>query len=113
MGEDAAGWGEFYRRTILSDGYSTRLAALHVPIEIAGHEQGELAVIVVIKKSSRGRPSSAANSCLRGDIGKSSVAVVVIKNIFSEVRHVNIGIPVVIVVTNGDTHAIISVAGIG
>src|ERR1700691_6400024 len=108
--EDIADWRKFSWRTVLAYNQPTRLAVPHVPVQIAGHEQVQFAIVVIVKKSRRDRPAAASNASLCGDIRKGSVAVVVIKNVFRIVRDENIRIAIIVIIAPGAAHAIISVA---
>ena len=60
-----------------------------VPIEVAGDEQVQPSVVVVVEKSGRGRPAAGADARLRRHIGESSIAAVAIEGVAPVVRDVD------------------------
>ncbi len=63
-------------------------------------KQIEPAVVVVIKPD-RGRiPAGSFNAGLPGYIGKSSIAVIVVKNAFAALCNVDVGRSVIVIVSN-------------
>src|ERR1700693_4182089 len=95
------------RRAIRGPFGSARLAFLHAPIEVACNKQIQSAIVVAIEESCGSRPTARGDASLRGDIRKSTVAIVVIQNIFSEVRHVDIGKTIIVVIPDRDSHPIV------
>src|ERR1700691_2200407 len=95
------------RRAVGGSFGAARFAFLDAPIEIAGNEQIQPAVVIVIEKSRGNRPTARGDASLRGDIGKSAVAIVVIQNIFSEVGHVDVGKAVIVVIPDCDSHSVV------
>src|ERR1700736_6711490 len=65
-----------------------------------------MAVAIVVNKTGAGAPSVAGNAGFRGDVGKSTVSVVVIKSIAAQVCNQQVGISIVVIVTGGDSHAV-------
>jgi len=77
-----------------------------VPLHITTDDQIQPPIAVVVNEARARAPSAAAHACLGRNIGERAVAVVVIKNIPTEVRHQEIDIAIVVVVSSGDPHAI-------
>src|SRR5262249_41421735 len=78
-----------------------------IKINVVGNEQIEVAVTIVVHKGAAGVPALA---CARkagffADFAERAVAVVVIENVFTEVRDEEVLEAVVVVVTNTDTLA--------
>src|SRR5260370_23839578 len=65
------------------------------------------------KKPGGTAPAPARHTRLGGDIGESSVAIVVIQDVFSVARDIQIRVAIIIVVADGHAHTIVSVTGIG
>src|SRR5580698_230570 len=86
---------------------AARFAFLDAPIQIAGNEQIQPAVVIVIEKSRRSRPTAGGDASLRGDIRKSAVAIVVIQNILSEVGHVDVRKTVIVIIPDRDSHSVV------
>src|ERR1700722_8589218 len=105
--EDACNPGKRTRRAVRRSLRAARFAFLDAPIEIAGKKKIQPAVVIVIEKSRRDRPTAGGNASLGGDVGKSAVAIVVIQNIFSEVSHIDVRKPVIVVIAAGDSHAVV------
>ena len=78
---------------------------VHVPVDIAGDEEVEFAVAIVIAEGGAVGPVAERDAGLFGDVGKGAVVVVVIEAVFAEVRDVEVGPAVVIVVADGDAEA--------
>src|SRR4030095_8432586 len=78
---------------------------LEIPFNVAPHKKIEPAVAVVINPCSACRPPSPANTGLLRDIGKRAVAVIVIEKIAAVTGDKQIGVPVVVIVSSGHSHA--------
>src|ERR1700730_3447683 len=85
---------------------AAKLVLLFAKVHEATYEQIEPAVIVVVEPNRTGSPTGRADTGFLRNVGKSSVAVVVIQNAFSVLGQVEIGEAVVIVVAHCGTHAI-------
>jgi hypothetical protein len=83
------------------------LAGLRAPVEIAGNEEIQFSIVVVVEKSCGNGPTACGNPSLRGHVGKRAIAVVVVQNIFPVIGHVDIRKSVVVIVTDGDTHSVV------
>src|SRR5581483_9628404 len=75
-------------------------------IHVASDKNIEPSVVVVIEEARAGTPVAASNSGFVGDIGKGSVAVVVIKNVAAVAGDVEIFETVVVVVADSHAHAV-------
>src|SRR6267143_540894 len=104
---------KFARRAIGLPGSTAGLAVLGVPFHVAGNKKIEMAVIIVIEKTSRDGPATARDCCSGGDIGERSVAVVVIEDVLSVARDEEIGKAIIVVIADGDAHAVVTSAGVG
>src|ERR1700736_3606031 len=102
---------ELSRRTISVKIGAAIFAVLRVPLHIPRDEQVQLAIVVVIEKAGGNGPTAACDSRFRGHIGESSVAVVVIQNVLAIASNVQVGIIVIVVVTDGYAHAVVAIAG--
>ena len=111
--EKASRRGKRVRRAVGVPVTATNLVVIGVPIHVAGHEEVEPSVVVVIEKACRNGPASACHPGLGGHIRKRSIAVVVIQNVLAVTGHVQIGIPVVVVVADRHAHPVISIARVG
>src|SRR4029077_2415760 len=80
---------------------AAKLVLLFAKVHKAAYEQVEAAVIVVVEPNRAASPTGRADTGFLRDVGKSSVAVVVIQNASSVLGHVEIGEAVVIVVAHG------------
>ena len=89
----------------LAEGEAGRGEMVHVPVDVAGDEEVEFAIAVVIAEGCAGGPVAELDAGLFGNVGKGAVVVVVIEAVFAEVRDVEVGPAVVIVVADGDAEA--------
>src|SRR4029453_18619222 len=76
-------------------------------VEIAGHEQVEPAVVVVVEKAGAGAPSAGGDAGTGGDVGERPVAHVAVQGVAAVVGHVDVGEAVVIVIAGGRAHAVL------
>src|SRR3954468_21720064 len=72
----------------------------------AADKQVEAAIVVVIEPHRTRCPSRTGDSGTRGDVSKRAVAVVVIENTSSILRHKKIGKAVTIVIADCDAHTV-------
>ena len=79
---------------------------LERPVEIAGDEQIEPAVVVVIEEAGARAPSAGGDAGLPGDVGERAVPVVAIERVAAVARDVEIREAVVVVVSHRDAHAV-------
>src|SRR5581483_2083375 len=84
-----------------------------IPLHVPGHKQVEITVVVVIEEACRLRPSAAGDSGSCGYIGECPVPVVVVQNVVSIIRDIDVGVPIVVVVPYCNSHAVIAVASPG
>ena len=78
-----------------------------VPIEIAGDEQVQPSIVIVIEESGGGRPATGADARLRRHIGERSIAVVAVEGVPPIARDVEIRESVVVVIADGHAHAVV------
>ena len=100
--------GKFRGRAVHGIFVAAGFAVRHAPIKIAGDKQIEAPVVVIIEKAGGDRPAARRHPCLGGDIRKCAVTIIVVENVFPEVGHIDIGIAVVVVVSDGHTHPVIA-----
>ena len=81
--------------------------ALESRIQIVDHVEVWGAVPVVIEEGGAGAPFAAGNAGPAGDVAEGAVAVVAVEPVGTEMGEVEIGVPVVVVVTHGHSHAVI------
>src|SRR3984957_2171269 len=89
---------------------ATRLARLRSPVEIAGHKQVQLSIVVVVKESCRHRPSARRYSRFRRNIREGAVTIIVVEDVLPEVSYVNIRKAVVVVVPDSNSHSVIGIS---
>src|SRR5438552_610655 len=77
------------------------------PFDVVGNQQIKKAVLVVVEPSGAGRPSAFVGYAGFGsDVGKGSVAVIVVKDGAVVSGYVEIGIAVIVEVSDGNTLAV-------
>src|ERR1017187_8395236 len=72
-----------------------------------------MAIIVVVEKSSRCRPSARFNARLLCYIGKRPIAIVMVEDVLSITCYVDIWIAIVVIVSDSHSHAIVTIACVG
>ncbi len=77
-----------------------------IPLHVAGHDQVEAAIAIVIHEAGAGAPSAPAHASLGGDVSKSAVTVVVVKNISAQVGDQQVDVSVVVVIAGRHSHAV-------
>src|SRR5689334_6046116 len=87
--------------------FSTIAVGLESPIHITGDEEIKLAVVVIVKKSGAGAPSTARDSGAFGDIRERAVSVVMIERVAAVTRYINIFKAVVIVIAYRYAHIVV------
>src|SRR5581483_11932161 len=81
------------------------------PVEVVRHDEIEPAILVKVEPSSTGGPHAAVcYACLGGDIGESAVTIVVIQNRTAIARDIQVGVAIVVEVTDRHALAIVSLA---
>src|SRR5258708_106822 len=78
---------------------------IHVEIHIIGHEEIELAIVVIIDEGRAGRPTRIADARFLSNVGEGAVAVVSEQMVWPQAGHIDVVKAIVIVVTNGDPHS--------
>src|SRR5713226_10661073 len=71
-----------------------------VPLHVAGHDQVEAAIAIVVHEAGAGAPSAPAHPSPGGDVSKSAVTVVVVKNIPTQVGNQQVDVPIIVVLTD-------------
>ena len=85
---------------------------VHFPMAVVDDKEIEETIVVVVEPARAYRPHLLAmglrtsNARLRGDVSECPIAVVVKELIAGHVGNENVGATIVVVVTNGDAHAI-------
>ncbi len=74
-------------------------------MDVAGDEEVEAAVAVVVAPGGAGGPVAERDSGFLGDVGEGAVVVVVVEAVLAEVGDVDVGPAVVVVVGDGDAEA--------
>src|SRR5437867_12075527 len=74
---------------------------VNIKFHVTWNKQIEQSVVVIIAPRWSSGPAPQWHTGLLGDIGKSTVVVVVIQAVFAIVRHVNIWPAAIIVIANG------------
>src|SRR2546425_13288687 len=75
-----------------------------VIIDKAGHEQIQFAVIVIIKPHCAGGPAWGSDSSLVSNIGECSVSIIMVKNIATITRDVEIYPAIAVIICCGHSH---------
>jgi hypothetical protein len=73
-------------------------------INVIRHHKIDESVAIVIAKRRACRPTAVGDARLRGDVGKRSVAVIVIEDVAAETGQVEIRPAVIVVVADGAAH---------
>ena len=84
---------------------------LEAPLQIAGHEQIEAAVVVVVEEPGAGAPSVSRDPCTGRDVGERAVSLVAIEPVAAIAGDVEIREAVVVVVADRRAHPIDAVGG--
>src|SRR5690606_14345189 len=90
----------------LSGGREATPVSRYGEVNVIGYKKIKIAVLVVVKKGSAGTPSLVVYSRILRDIRKGPVTIIPVENIGAEVGEIEIGKPVVIVITNCYSHSI-------
>ena len=78
---------------------------LDVEDYVIGHVQVEVAVLVVVEKRRARAEAIAGNPSLRGDHGKGPIAAIAIERVGPVVGHIEIALPVAVVIPHSHPHA--------
>ncbi len=86
-----------------------------VVVDVAGDEEIEPAVAVVVAPGGAGGPVAERDAGFFGDVGEGAVVVVVVEAVLAEVGDVDVGPAVVVVVGDGyaEAPAVVGDAGFG
>src|ERR1039458_158886 len=96
-------------RTVTRLAFAAPLIVLRSPLDVIGDHQVKPSILVEVKPSGAGGPLAfVRNARLGGDVGKRSVAIVVVQDGASIAGYVQVGIAVIIVVADSDTLAIVA-----
>src|SRR5438067_7125179 len=71
---------------------------IQIELCVAWNKKIESAITVVVAPSRTGRPATECDSGCFGDVGEGSVMIVVVQPVLTEVRDVNVGPAIVIVI---------------
>src|ERR1039457_4143827 len=69
-----------------------------IVVNVAGNEEIEAAIAVIVAEAGAGRPVPQRDTCLLGHIGKGAIVIVVVEPVLAEVGDVEVGPPIVVVV---------------
>ena len=81
-----------------------------VPLHVTGDKQIQPAVIVVVEKTGRHRPSRVGNTGFGSNVAEGAIAAVAIQHVSPVTGDVEVSEAVVIVVRSGYAHAVVSIA---
>ncbi len=81
--------------------------ALEGRIQVIHHVEIRGSVPVVVEECGAGAPFGAGNPCPPGDVAEGAVPVVAVKPVGTEMGEVEIGVPIVVVVAHGNSHAVV------
>ena len=100
---------------IVAAGFFAGWEIVPVPVDVAGNEEVEVAVTVVVAPGGRAGPVAELDAGLLGDISECAVMIVAIEAIFADVGDVDIGPAVVVEIGDGDAGApaIVGDSGLG
>src|ERR1700722_12473537 len=78
-------------------------------MHVAGNKQVETAVAVIIAKGRARRPVAESYSSFFGDVGEGSIVIIVVEAILAEVRHVEIGPAIIVIIAdcNAESPAVV------
>ena len=88
--------------------FSTIAVVPEAPIHITGHEEVEVAVIVVIEEPGARTPSASDNSGALRYVGERAVPIVMVERVPSIACHVDVFETIIVVVTHRHTHRIVA-----
>src|SRR5579863_9929612 len=106
--KNVGGLREFGGRAVRLPLVAADFAVLGVPEHVAGDEEVEMAVVIVIEEARRTAPASGFDARFGGYVGEGAVAIIVVEDIFSVVRDVEVGEAIVIVISDSDAHAVVA-----
>ena len=66
-------------------------------LNIVGHIQIEMTIVVIIRESARSAPTHISNIGLIRYIREGSVSIIPVEAVFSEVGHIQIGMTIVVI----------------
>src|SRR5450631_2904434 len=84
-----------------------------IPLHIASYKKIKIPIVVVVEKSSRCGPPSCFNASFLCNIGERPVAVVMVEDILPVTCNIDIGIAIVVIVSNSYAHAVVAIPGLG
>ena len=79
---------------------------LRRPVDVVNDEKVEIAVIVIVDKSTAGSPGGIPDSGCFSGVGKGSLAVILVEHVGSQVGHVQVDVAVIVIVAAGTAHAV-------
>src|SRR5437764_7967228 len=79
---------------------------VEIPLHVSKYHQVQKAVNIKVHPRRAGRPSSTANPCGLRDVGKLSVAIVVVQLVASICSNVKVLITVVVIIAYCDSHSV-------
>ena len=84
-----------------------------IEFRVAGYEQIESPIVIVVTPARPGRPAAQRDSCFFGYIGESAIVIVVIKPVLAVIGHVNIRPTIVVIVSycNSEPPALVGNSG--
>src|SRR5579864_4692411 len=89
--------------------FATPYVCFWSPVDVVDHDQVEPAILVIVEPTRACGPAAfIGHSRLGGHVCKCPVAVVVIQNGASVTGHIEIGIPVIVVVARRHTLAVVA-----
>ena len=76
------------------------------PFHVMADKQIQLAIPVIVDKSRARAPAARGHARFRGHVGERAISVVVVQHVVRKTRDVNVRIAVVVVIADGNPHAI-------
>src|SRR5208283_4126926 len=105
--------GKFTRWAVGLPTAAADLVVIGVPFHVTGHEEIQMAVVVVIEEARGTRPAPASDAGLGGHIGEGAIAIVVVQDILPVIRDKEVGIAIVVVVAYGHPYPVVAITHIG
>ncbi len=68
------------------------------PFQVSGDDEIQPTIFVIVEPCSAGRPTSTGHSCAIGDIGKGSVAIVVVQSVAAKACNEDVLVAVIVVI---------------
>jgi len=89
------------------------LVIRQIELQVVGHVQVEIAVVVVVDETGVGAPAGIADAGRTGAVGEGAVSLVAVEHVGTVVGHVQVEIAVVVAVADAGAHPVSGIAHAG